>query len=345
MTRMLTTVNVSLPSDDEPNEHGTNVLVGIRRAVLEGDIDRALKLTKFYYPHVLERNGQVYFRLRCRKFVEMIRKEAELNLVGGSGSGGISGIGTVTNGSGKQSNGRGHTDSHHSQQDMDVDDIDMVEDGTDEPPPSQSVVDEAIAYGQALQSEYIHDPRSEVRGALGEIFSLLAYTNPLKEKGVAHLMDQRGRVAVAEELNSAILRMHTLSTSFFSFSLFPPSSQADSDSRISRQVITCGSGEPVRPDQRSAGRHPAGRRAGLVCHHPGGRRSGPLVVQLLSDLSDLSFSWMATPRIFTLSAVWQTRMPLNISAIILIQQTRLVGVPILHRSRVRWVHFSSHRSR
>ncbi|EFX04282.1 ran-binding protein [Grosmannia clavigera kw1407] len=194
---------ISITDDEDANNRQR-----IRRAILEGDIDRALKLTKFYYPHVLEANEQVYFRLRCRKFVEMIRKEAELNLVGRSSSsnGGISTASAVVSGSGKQSNGRGRTDSHLSQQDMDIDDIDMVEDGTDGLPPSQSVVDEAIAYGQALQSEYINDARSEIRSALGEIFSLLAYTNPLKEKGVAHLLDQRGRVAVAEELNSAILQ-------------------------------------------------------------------------------------------------------------------------------------------
>ncbi|EAQ92357.1 hypothetical protein CHGG_00592 [Chaetomium globosum CBS 148.51] len=49
----------------------------IRRAVLEGDIDRAMKYTDAYYPAVLRDNEQVYFRLRCRKFIEMIRKEAE----------------------------------------------------------------------------------------------------------------------------------------------------------------------------------------------------------------------------------------------------------------------------
>ncbi|OAA54255.1 ran-binding protein [Niveomyces insectorum RCEF 264] len=185
----------------------------IRKAVLEGDLDRALKLTNAYYPHVLKDNEDVYFRLRCRKFVEMIRKEAELNLVGGGGDGmgiGLSGVG-VGVGAGetnKKSNGNGRPLGRVQQQqpqDMDMDDIDMVEDGTDGRFESQSVVDEAIAFGQALQSEFASDPRPEIRSALKEIFSLLAYANPLKEKEVAHLMDQRGRVAVAEELNSAIL--------------------------------------------------------------------------------------------------------------------------------------------
>lgn len=63
-----------------------------------------------------------------------------------------------------------------------------------------------LEYGQALQSEYANDPRREVRKALDEIWSLVAYRNPLKESQVSHLLDRKGRVAVAEELNSAILR-------------------------------------------------------------------------------------------------------------------------------------------
>lgn len=64
----------------------------------------------------------------------------------------------------------------------------------------------ALLYGQSLQAEYAGDERREVRTALEEIFSLMAYQNPLKESKVAHLLDRKGRVAVAEELNSAILR-------------------------------------------------------------------------------------------------------------------------------------------
>lgn len=186
---------ISITDDEDANNRQR-----IRRAVLEGDIDQALKLTKFYYPRVLEKNEEVYFRLRCRKFVELVRKEAEMNLVSG-------GIGPVTRRNGKQSNGHGRTSSSQTQQDMDMDDIDMAEeDSTDTQPESQSLVDEAIVYGQALNSEYADDPRNEIRTALSDIFALMAYSNPLKEKEVAHMMDQRGRVAVAEELNSAILQ-------------------------------------------------------------------------------------------------------------------------------------------
>lgn len=63
-----------------------------------------------------------------------------------------------------------------------------------------------LEYGQALQTEYASDPRKEISRALQAIWSLLGYRNPLKEPQVSHLLDRKGRVAVAEDLNSAILR-------------------------------------------------------------------------------------------------------------------------------------------
>lgn len=64
---------------------------------------------------------------------------------------------------------------------------------------------EALVYGIELQAEFAGDTRRETTTALDEVASLLAYRNPLKVKEVAHLLDGSGRVAVAEELNSAIL--------------------------------------------------------------------------------------------------------------------------------------------
>lgn len=69
------------------------------------------------------------------------------------------------------------------------------------------LVQDMLAYGQELQEEFADDTSKEVRAALEEAFALMAYSNPLKVKEMAGLMDQKGRVAVAEELNSAILSM------------------------------------------------------------------------------------------------------------------------------------------
>lgn len=180
----------------------------IRAAVLDGNIDRALELTKADYPTVLERNEAVHFRVKTRKFIEMIRSEAELNIAG-NGAGSANGTNN-TNGNGagdaRQTNGNGGP-----QMDVD-DDMMMVEDNNSNSnngggaPAGQALVQNAVKYGQQLQVEFQSDSRPKMRNALNEVFSLLAYTNPLKQPEVEHLLDQRGRVAVAEELNSAILQ-------------------------------------------------------------------------------------------------------------------------------------------
>ncbi|KAF7552197.1 hypothetical protein G7046_g7489 [Stylonectria norvegica] len=181
---------ISIEDDEDANNRQR-----IRRAILEGDIDRALKYTTALYPRVLKDNEHVYFRLRCRKFIEMVRKAAQLN---------------TTNDT-KKSNG--HTPELGSQEmDLDINgsenpawtnsaELDDIENPTELAELERSM----LLYGQVLQAEYAKDPRREVTQALGEIWSLVAYANPLKEPQVSHLLDKKGRVAVAEELNSAIL--------------------------------------------------------------------------------------------------------------------------------------------
>ena len=56
---------------------------GIRVAILDGDIDKAFKYTYACYPNVLKDNEQIYFRMRCRKFIEMNRRCSELRLMAG----------------------------------------------------------------------------------------------------------------------------------------------------------------------------------------------------------------------------------------------------------------------
>ena len=46
--------------------------LGIRNAVLRGDIDQAIKLTNALFPSVLPANDDIHFRLRCREFIEMM---------------------------------------------------------------------------------------------------------------------------------------------------------------------------------------------------------------------------------------------------------------------------------
>lgn len=70
----------------------------------------------------------------------------------------------------------------------------------------QNLQSETLAYGQMLHVEFKDDPRKEISKALEDAFSLLAYKDPINEKTVAHILDPSGRITVAEELNSAILR-------------------------------------------------------------------------------------------------------------------------------------------
>ncbi len=180
----------------------------IRRAVLEGDIDRAMTQTKTHYPTVLKDNKQVDFRLRCRKFIEMIRREAELNMLLEERRGSAAAAA-------RKSTQQQHVDDGFDEEMLDNGgngngdmDMSMTEDSNGVAADAASLSklsQEALAYGMQLRSDFGRDPRGGTAKQLDEIFSLIAYPNPLRVKEVAHLLDGSGRVAVAEELNSAIL--------------------------------------------------------------------------------------------------------------------------------------------
>ncbi|TVY48508.1 Uncharacterized protein LOCC1_G001221 [Lachnellula occidentalis] len=176
----------------------------IRKAVSEGDIEKALKYTNAFYPQVLKDNEHVYFRLRIRRFIEMIRQGAELQRC------------LSTNGS-KKSNGHGpayHYDEYVSH-DMGIDDQQDQNNHHDRMETEESPVDyqakyhqltqDTLIYGQALDAEFKNDPRREVKKALQDAFALMAYKDPFTESSLAYLLDISGREAVADELNSAIL--------------------------------------------------------------------------------------------------------------------------------------------
>lgn len=84
-----------------------------------------------------------------------------------------------------------------------------TEEAPENPMEYQRLLQDTLQYGQDLQAEFKDDPRREVSKALEDAFSLMAYQDPLNAKQVSHLLDPSGRVAVAEELNSAILREFT----------------------------------------------------------------------------------------------------------------------------------------
>lgn len=197
---MLVIDNVSTPASLSLIE--INIPKGIRAAILEGDVEKALKYTNAFYPQVLKDNEHVYFRLRCRKFIEMVRQGAEMQ------------SSTAIPAARKSNGHNGDWYDDIINHDMELDDQQQQGNNwdrmdTEEAPENQmqyqQLLQETLAYGKDLQAEFKNDPRREVSKALEEAFALIAYSDPLNAKEVSHLLDPKGRVAVAEELNSAIL--------------------------------------------------------------------------------------------------------------------------------------------
>jgi hypothetical protein len=68
----------------------------------------------------------------------------------------------------------------------------------------QEKMSEALTYASQLKFEYKGDESKEVKETLASIFAMFAYVDP-RQSPIASTLDPGGRVAVAEELNSAIL--------------------------------------------------------------------------------------------------------------------------------------------
>lgn len=168
---------------------------------MDGDIDKALKYTNAYYPKVLEDYPHIQFKLRCRKFLEMMRKSNELSMA------------AAAKRSKTSSNGVSDGNAGYGQE-MEVDDQMHDGDGweadgmdTDNPEAAakfQALLTEAVQYGQQLRMDYPTDERGGNKKMLDDIFSLVAYPDPRRSVH-GHYLDPAGRVAVAEELNSVIL--------------------------------------------------------------------------------------------------------------------------------------------
>ena len=163
---------------------------------MDGDIDKALKRTHAYYPDVLRNNTKIYFQLKCRKFIEMLRHTAEiLDLPNWEPS-----SKTATNG--QSSNGEKDASSHRMDIDDQQEDINENSDAGDGDKEQQ--YHESLQYGQELKSEFRDQKSPYYRDKFAELFSLFAYSDP-RTSPMSHLFGESGALAVAEELNSVIL--------------------------------------------------------------------------------------------------------------------------------------------
>ncbi|KAG4100635.1 SPRY-domain-containing protein [Neocallimastix lanati (nom. inval.)] len=145
----------------------------IKEYVMKGDIDSAIDITNRLYPTVLANNDILLFNLRCRKFIEMIRKNEELDM--------DTEIETI---------------DEDAMDAMDVDD--------DKNKALCQRIIETMKYGQELQSIYGQDERDEIKDTLTETFSLFAYEHP-NNSILSYLLEPSRREIVANQLNVAIL--------------------------------------------------------------------------------------------------------------------------------------------
>lgn len=201
------------------------IWIEIRASILEGDIDKAFKHTTAYYPHVLEDNPEIVFRLKCRKYVEMIRRFSELHnpppatdipsnpFPTKSNSNGHADVfdedmelddeNDTENDSFQETNTSNGDDTQPEEDDEDDEEREEYHSVATDPTKYEELLQEAMSYGQTLMREY-RDEKREYRKMLEDIFSLIAYDDA-KSSVHGHLLETGGRVQVAEELNSAIL--------------------------------------------------------------------------------------------------------------------------------------------
>lgn len=191
----------------------------IRSAILNGNIDRALKYTNVYYPDVLGENENICFRLKLRKFIEMIRRCAEL-----------SDADSIP----RNSSDGDDNDNGVFEHQMELDDlnnnnmngdagfgkwsataVDGMETSTESlrdqlPETYTSMITKTVQYGSELKAEFDNDVRREVKKQLKETLALIGYQDP-RVSPLRGLLEESGRAPVAEELNRAILGEFALS--------------------------------------------------------------------------------------------------------------------------------------
>lgn len=197
----------------------------IVHAVLTGDVDTALSDTRTHFPRALDADaGLVLFKLRCRKFVELVleaaelkkrmcAEDAEMNVeVDGEDKGPSDGMGMdvddeadisstgVTNGFGGGSSAipiKGKRKaSFASYSHSSLSGVTAAKYGT--------ALERAVAYGQELQSEY--KDRQEMRAIFKRTSVIVAFEDPLGAGGdAAEVAGQAARVSLATDVNQAIL--------------------------------------------------------------------------------------------------------------------------------------------
>ncbi|KAI8983194.1 hypothetical protein BD414DRAFT_490219 [Trametes punicea] len=230
---------------DYDSEYGLdrdlNTRLSITNAIIRGDIDTALTLIREHNPTVLEREqGLVLFRLRCRKFVELVLeagealrkvKEAEREAsavrpkepsMAAKSLDGVEGVVGEMDGVGAMDVDDPSPEAHSlpsmSTPTISTTAVGSVSAGSSSPPNSaqnthatlaavaKAALHTALSYGQTLEADYKSDTRPGVRAHLRRTFGVVAYDDPIAAGGeVAEMAGQAARDALAAEVNQAIL--------------------------------------------------------------------------------------------------------------------------------------------
>ncbi|KAF8203757.1 concanavalin A-like lectin/glucanase domain-containing protein, partial [Pholiota molesta] len=220
--------SISSKSDaiDSDIESRTNIV----NAVLAGDIDTAIESTRAHYPTVLEIDSHfILFKLRCRKFVELILETTEIKKK----------MKALRETEADAAERLREIETSHDgwldeEMNMDIDDdapgplnirpmsetpsIMSVDPSVGVPGDAmralesislqyESALNTAITYGQALSNDYQSDPRPEVQQRFKKTLGIVAWEDPLEAGGaIADLASHESRIALAHEINQAILK-------------------------------------------------------------------------------------------------------------------------------------------
>ena len=196
--------------------------------VLGGKIDSAIEAVQKNYPKVLETEDHlIFFKLRCRKFVELILETSEIKKK----------IKVLRERDDRQKVREETWIDDEMNMDIDDDasrplpyrpsskkiisittssystpDTEDADDLDDLVVQYETALNEAINYGQTLSKNHQSDPRPELQQLFKKTFGIVAWEDPLEAGGaIADIVGHNSRIALAHEVNQAILsKWHVL---------------------------------------------------------------------------------------------------------------------------------------
>lgn len=209
------------PIEDETIKN--HARIEIRRAVMSGHIDEAMEQTETMYPHLLDTHPDLLFKLKARKFLDiMLEDEEDIHstpVLAEDEEGDTASVSssfeeppvrasgrrlswaavaaTTTTPDTEEIGGKRRLLSYSLGRRNSGISLANSEEGTKK----LQVLRKAIEYGQELQEEYQDSPK--YLDQLMDMFGLLSFTEP-KLSPLAHMLDKSLRDTVASDLNNAI---------------------------------------------------------------------------------------------------------------------------------------------